>query len=612
MSCIGRVASGVVVGCVLVFGGAGVGFGQIVITEMMPNPAAVSDARGEWFELYNAGTDDVDIKGWKIRDVSSSSEHTLPNTSFMIDAGTYLVFTEESTDNGGITPDYDYSGITLGNSGTDGVTILNSLNEVQDTVSYTTSWPWGTGASMSLKDPTVSSPTTVNDSSDNWCTEPSTTTYGDGDSGTPGAASVCGAGPAPPVLPTPFTGAIYAIQGSGASSPHVGENLTTIATTNDNIVTAVGAGGFFIQTPTASSDNDADTSDGIFVLYDGTTMINVGDQVDVTGEVKEFFDFTRIDATTSVTDASVTLDASNQPLPAPVEFGSTVPSPDPANPSCAIEYECYEGMRIRIATGTVSIGSQYFGSDPVAEMYITSTSMRAFREKGVEYPGLTSNPGIPVWDGNPELFELDPNKLRDQNESWVPGTTFTATGVLGYEFRGYEIWPTELTALTVAPPLPYPARARKAGEVTVASLNMLNLGEVAGDTETKLKKLSRYIRQVLNSPDIIGVQEVHTKALLTQLADEIRSADSSVSYTAHLETGPILAINVGFLVRSGVTVRSDVKQHDTTTTFMNPLTNMNDILFTRPPLQLDAAVQGIEFSVIVVHNRSLDQDRRRV
>ena len=56
------------------------------------------------------------------------------------------------------------------------------------------------------------------------------------------------------------------------------------------------------------------------------------------------------------------MDASNQPLPAPVEFNATVPSPDPASPSCAMEYECYEGMRIRIATGTVSSGSQYFGS----------------------------------------------------------------------------------------------------------------------------------------------------------------------------------------------------------------------------------------------------------
>ena len=42
MSCIGRVASSVVVGCVLVLGGTGVGFGQIVINEIMydPNPPA--------------------------------------------------------------------------------------------------------------------------------------------------------------------------------------------------------------------------------------------------------------------------------------------------------------------------------------------------------------------------------------------------------------------------------------------------------------------------------------------------------------------------------------------------------------------------------------------
>ena len=509
--------------------------------------------------------------------------------------------------NGGVSVDYDYASFTLGN-GEDEIVLLDASPTMAEKarVNYDrTGWPSiENGVAIALRASTVDMTVEYLDMNvaANWCH--ATTAYGtvSGHKGTPGAANDCPA----LSLSIDCSGgtAIHVIQGSGAASPCTEQD--GMATTNDNIVTAVGAGGFFIQTPTASSDNDVDTSDGIFVLYDGTTMINVGDQVDVTGTVEEFFAFTRINATTSVTDASVTLDASNQTLPAPVEFGATVPSPNPASPSCAMEYECYEGMRIRIATGTVSSPSQSFGGrspDPVAEMYITPTSKRAFREKGVEYPGLTSNPGIPVWDGNPELFELDPNKLRDQNESWAPGTTFTATGVLGFEFGGYEIWPTELAALTVAPPLPYPARARKAGEVTVASLNMLNLGRTAGDTETKLKKLSRYIREVLNSPDIIGVQEVYTKALLTQLADEIRSADSSVSYTAHLETGPI-DINVGFLVRSGVTVRSDVEQHDTTTTFTNPLTNMNEILFTRPPLQLDAAVQGIEFSVIVVHNRS--------
>ena len=263
-------------------------------------------------------------------------------------------------------------------------------------------------------------------------------------------------------------------------------------------------------------------------------------------------------------------------------------------------------MRIRIATGTVSSPSQRFGGDPVAEMFITPTGLRAFREKGVKHPGLTSEPGIPVWDGNPELFELDPDRLGLDNLSWVPGTTFSATGVLGYEFGGYEIWPTELTGLTVFPALPHAARARRAGEVTVASVNMLRLDDGSPTYGTKRSKLALYIRNVLRSPDIIGVQEVFTLSALEGLAEKIRTDDSRVRYTAYLELGnrgdtP----NVGFLVRSGVTVRSEPQQHDKTTMFTNPMNSMGEILFTRPPLQLDAAVQGIEFSVIVVHNRSL-------
>ena len=137
-----------------------------------------------------------------------------------------------------------------------------------------------------------------------------------------------------------------------------------------------------------------------------------------------------------------------------------------------MEYECYEGMRIRMAGRTVSGGSQHFNSDPVAEMYIKPTSSRGFREPGIEYPG---RPGLPVWDGNSEVFELDPDKLGLANVSWVPGATSTATGVLGYEFAGYEIWPTELTVRAEAAALPRAVRARGSGEITVASQNLLNL-----------------------------------------------------------------------------------------------------------------------------------------
>ncbi len=596
----------VVLGFILLGGGAGVGFGQIVITEIMYDPSAVTDANGEWFEIYNAGASAVNINGWSIEEADGSPSHTIDNGGALnIAAGTYAVLARNGTTatNGGVTAVYAYGSWALSNS-SDSIRLKNGTTVV-DTVSYSETgsdpFPVASGASIALALAESDLGTGDNNVASNWCLSKNAWSGSAGDKGTPGAANDCTTGP------TTFTGEIYEIQGSGAASPQ----LNALATTEDNVVTAVGAGGFFIQTPTADSDNDADTSDGLFVLHGGTPAVVVGDQVDVTGTVEEFFGYTRIDAT--VDSGSVSIDASNQPLPAPIEFGATRPSPDPASPSCAIEFECYEGMLIRIATGTVSGPSQSFGSDPVAEMYITPTAGRAFREKGVEYPGLASNPGVPVWDGNPELFELDPDKLGLDNVSWVPGTTFAAVGVLGYEFSGYEIWPKELTALTVAPPLPHPARPRRAGEVSVASINMLNLDDAHSGYGTKRNKLSLYIRYVLRSPDVVGVQEVYSLKALQGLAAEIRRDDPSVSYTPYLAVGNrVPGINVGFLVRSGVSVRS-ITQHGKSETYLNPATNMNDLLHDRPPLLLDAAVPGLEFSVVVVHNRSLiDVDTERV
>ena len=32
----------------------------------MPNPAAVADGAGEWFEVFNTGPVSVDLDGWRI------------------------------------------------------------------------------------------------------------------------------------------------------------------------------------------------------------------------------------------------------------------------------------------------------------------------------------------------------------------------------------------------------------------------------------------------------------------------------------------------------------------------------------------------------------------
>ena len=60
--------------------------GDVIINEIMQNPAAVADAAGEWFELYNPTASDIDLDGWTILDNDSAVSYThltLPTTPYV-------------------------------------------------------------------------------------------------------------------------------------------------------------------------------------------------------------------------------------------------------------------------------------------------------------------------------------------------------------------------------------------------------------------------------------------------------------------------------------------------------------------------------------------------
>ncbi len=151
--------------------------GDLIITEIMANPDAVTDANGEYFEFYNASGVDVNIDGLVFTDNSSSDtvEETL-----VIDADSYAVFAINGnySSNGGIDADFDWSGPALSNSGD--VITLSYDGTTFDEVNYS-GWTVTAGVSMSL-DPSADA--TDNDDEAFWCE--ATTTYGDGDYGTPG------------------------------------------------------------------------------------------------------------------------------------------------------------------------------------------------------------------------------------------------------------------------------------------------------------------------------------------------------------------------------------------------------------------------------------------
>ncbi len=78
--------------------------GDIIITELMTDPTG-NEGLTEWFEVYNTTDEAIDMEGWIIEDVSSSSKAHLITSSAIVPANSYAVFspTEDETENSGIT-----------------------------------------------------------------------------------------------------------------------------------------------------------------------------------------------------------------------------------------------------------------------------------------------------------------------------------------------------------------------------------------------------------------------------------------------------------------------------------------------------------------------------
>jgi predicted extracellular nuclease len=403
-------------------------------------------------------------------------------------------------------------------------------------------------------------------------------------------ASVCNA-------PPPEEAEIYEIQGNGLASPLVGVTVTT----SGNVVTAVTPIGFFMQTPDDRADLDPETSNGIFVFTAGPPAVNVGDDVDVTGMVAEFFNFTEIDG------PEIEINAFGSTLPAVQMLGPTVPSPN--RPQPATEMERFEGMLVRVENAIASGPTDQFGDTPVV-----ATGARAFREPGILFPGLA---GLPVWDGNPELFEINHDQAGLPPMSVPAGAAIEfAEGPLGFDFGDYQIWPTTISIPDASIDV-RPVRAREPLELTIGSQNMLRLMDTVNDPDCsddvptpaelahRLDKLSRQVREALGAPDVLAVEEVENELVLQALAAQIAADDPSVVYTAYLMEGnDIGCIDVGFLVRDTVTVDS-VEQLGADTVFPLDGSLLND----RPPLLLRGAYTGnggaFPLAVIAVHQRSL-------
>lgn len=566
-----------------------------IINEILADPdGALGDANGdrtvntsddEFVEIANVSGAQADISGWTLSD-GVSVRHTFPAGTVVSDQCVIIIF-------GGSAPIGAFGGATVQTASAGQL----GLNNTGDTVTLNngaivvTAYTYGAegGDNQSLtRDPdlSIAGPLVKH-----------TTAIGSGGALFSSGKKVDGSSFSGCRTETPLK-EIFEIQGASLISPFANQMITTAS----NVVTAVSADGFFMQTPAVRADGDVQTSDGVFVFIGALPFVHPGDLVNVTGEVVEFFGQTEFSS-----GSTVTIVSSGNPLPPAVQLDAFTPSPQ--QPQSTTEFERLEGMSVEIAEGMVAESNQFFRSDTIAELRVVAGTNRPFREPGIPFPGL---PSLPVWDGNPEIFELDPDRLGQPNVTIPAGSTFSASGVMGYEFGGYEFWPTSYSFNSAT--LPLAVRVRAADEATIGTLNLHrffdddddpNLSEPLPTPEEyhgKLNKLSKYIREVLLAPDILAVQEAENLNVLSDLANKIKSDDGRLAYTPYLVEGnDVGGIDVGFLIHNSITVDTIAQLGDAET-----FTFDGSLLHDRPPLLLRATLpNGEPISIMNLHLRSL-------
>ena len=265
--------------------------------------------------------------------------------------------------------------------------------------------------------------------------------------------SVCGDGFTP----------IYEIQGPGAASPLAGQTVTTEGVVVGDFQSG-GKNGFFIQDEIG--DEDATTSDGIFVYYPSAPAVNVGDKVHVTGSVSEYFELTQITGSfiqTCSTDNTI------EPVELTLPFEST-------------NHEPLEGMLVTFPQALVI--SEYFNFDRYGELLLTSerhSTPTAIVEPGPDAVAMAAYhelDSIAVDDGssyqNPSVLRHPDGSAFGLDNYFRGGDTVAGlTGVMDYNFDEFKIQPVG-TAVYEAVNLRTDAPELVPGEIRIASLNVLN------------------------------------------------------------------------------------------------------------------------------------------
>jgi predicted extracellular nuclease len=585
----------------------------VVISQLRLRTAA--SQYDEYVQLTNAGASTVDLSGWQLYDCYTSSGSARIGTDgdrlpagTRLPAGSTFVLGKNAGDYTG-TADASY---TFQVTEAGGFQIRDAGGVVQDGVGAPgTACAEGTGLTFPTTGPDFTFTRHGADSDDNAA-----------DFGAP-SGSANGVACGTPCVAPPAPVAIDAIQGSGATSPLVGQkvSITGVVIGVDNqqgvsnyVNLDPRQAGIYVETPAIAQDTNTQTSEGIFVgglAAADRAASHIGQAVTVSGTVTELYNLTTLDAAGQTPVFTGTAKAANLPAPVTIDTASARAQSVAANGTRPY-YETLEGMRVTLPSGTLNGG----GTDKFGETFLQpdAARKRVFRD-----------PATPVGPADQVVLGQDAGSadVDPSNPSETPASTTRvradlfdkvtgATGPLGFSFSQYQIQPQPGAPrpVVVKGPTTYPpaAPAKAAGQLRIANFNMENLFGVGmtddghtftqAEIDAKTTRLANAIR-LLHRPDVLAVEEVASPDALQQVADQL--GRYQVVWRPSTDARHVA---VGFLVRNGIKI-TGVRQlgvtATTTATGCQDAADGGAKLFERPPLEVSIKTGTTDLTLIGNH-----------
>ncbi|HHP7238789.1 lamin tail domain-containing protein [Longibacter sp.] len=120
--------------------------GDIIVTEVMQNPSDLSDADGEYVELYNTTGTDIDLEGWTVRD-DGSDRHVI-GERLVVPAGGYRLLCKTLSAADGCS--YAFGAEMAVANGADELELVDPDGTVVERIAYDGGavWPDPNGAAM--------------------------------------------------------------------------------------------------------------------------------------------------------------------------------------------------------------------------------------------------------------------------------------------------------------------------------------------------------------------------------------------------------------------------------------------------------------------------------